>query len=171
MIIYLNGTSSSGKTTVAKLIQEELKGNFFYFSIDTLLYALPEKTLKSIETGGDLVKELDWEGIFSSYFQCLKSLSENSQNVIGDCPIYLEKQFESFANSLELIDNLFIVGIDCPIDVLKSRELEREDRAIGLAEKQSESIHNFLHYNIKVDSSKQSPKEILMMIKNAVSVR
>gem|GEM_PF-4292191 len=49
MIIYLNGTSSSGKTTVAYKLQELIKEHVFYFSIDTLLYTLPKNTLEAIQ--------------------------------------------------------------------------------------------------------------------------
>ncbi|MGB0453111.1 MAG: chloramphenicol phosphotransferase CPT family protein [Bacteriovoracaceae bacterium] len=165
MIIYLNGTSSSGKTTVAKLIQEEFEGSYFYFSIDSLLYSLPEKTLKSIESGGDLAKQLDWQGIFASYFECLMALSRNGQNVIGDCPIYSQKQFDCFKESIGEIKEIVRVGIDCPLEILNQREKDRGDRAIGLAASQAETIHQFLPYDLKVDSSEMNPQEIVDKIK------
>lgn len=42
-IIYLNGPSSSGKTTLAKALQEKLKEPFLHLGIDKIIGFMPEK--------------------------------------------------------------------------------------------------------------------------------
>jgi len=42
-IIFLNGTSSSGKTSLARALQRELEEPFLYYSSDTFATFLPEK--------------------------------------------------------------------------------------------------------------------------------
>ena len=42
-IIFLNGVSSSGKTTLAKLLQARLTESFFWLAADTFIDMLPEK--------------------------------------------------------------------------------------------------------------------------------
>lgn len=44
-VICLNGTSSSGKTTIAHKLQELLPEIYLNFSIDSILYALPGSAL------------------------------------------------------------------------------------------------------------------------------
>jgi chloramphenicol 3-O phosphotransferase len=48
-IIFLNGTSSSGKADVARALQEQLEQPYFYFSIDQWLHMLPEKFMTSAD--------------------------------------------------------------------------------------------------------------------------
>jgi chloramphenicol 3-O phosphotransferase len=49
-VIVLNGGSSSGKSTIARSLQAELRDVWLTFSIDTLLSAMPE-TLTAAEDG------------------------------------------------------------------------------------------------------------------------
>ncbi|MFF1344800.1 hypothetical protein ACFVZJ_02185 [Streptomyces sp. NPDC058322] len=42
-VIFLNGTSSAGKTTLARAIQEESDEPYLYWGIDTLFSMVPEK--------------------------------------------------------------------------------------------------------------------------------
>ena len=41
--ILLNGTSSSGKTTLAKVLQQKLKEPYLYVSLDQYRDSLPDK--------------------------------------------------------------------------------------------------------------------------------
>ncbi|MEU3014629.1 phosphotransferase-like protein [Nocardia asteroides] len=42
-VIFLNGTSSAGKTTLARAIQDESEVPFVYWGIDTLFGLVPPK--------------------------------------------------------------------------------------------------------------------------------
>ena len=44
-IIFLNGTSSSGKTSIAKTLQEILDEAYMHVSVDTFLLMLPDQYL------------------------------------------------------------------------------------------------------------------------------
>ena len=50
-IIFLNGVSSSGKTTLAKSLQERLTEPFFWLASDTFIGMLPEKYNNPNKTG------------------------------------------------------------------------------------------------------------------------
>lgn len=45
-VIILNGGSSSGKTTIAKCLQNSSKAPWLRFSIDDLIEAMPDAMLK-----------------------------------------------------------------------------------------------------------------------------
>ena len=42
-VIFLNGASCSGKTTIAGIVQENLKESYLHFSVDHILQMLPER--------------------------------------------------------------------------------------------------------------------------------
>ena len=44
-VILLNGTSSSGKTTLAKALQDKLAEPFMYVSLDGFFHLYPERFL------------------------------------------------------------------------------------------------------------------------------
>lgn len=65
-IIYINGPSSAGKTTLAHAVQEEMEQPFLHIGIDRVIGMMPEK-LNNWEGGHalgtpllDLVGRLPW---------------------------------------------------------------------------------------------------------------
>ena len=164
MIIYLNGTSSSGKSSIALELQDKIEAPVFYFSIDTLLYSLNKKTLDAIQGKSSCSFNIDWNNIFQSYFDCVRMLDKSSHIVIADCPVYSEGLFRMFKNSIGTVDKKLSVGIYCPLEVCQRREVDRQDRAIGIAAKQFESIHLYVEYDFKVDTSKNSAAELSLLI-------
>ena len=54
------------------------------------------------------------------------------------------------------------------MEILKTREIERGDRSIGLAEQQYGAIHSFLEYDLKVNTESESPVEIARIIEERV---
>jgi chloramphenicol 3-O phosphotransferase len=73
MIICLNGPSSSGKTAIAKELQELFGGYPLYFSIDNLLYSLPPSALKRMMTG-QKNPGLDYSKLEEGFYKSVKGL-------------------------------------------------------------------------------------------------
>jgi chloramphenicol 3-O-phosphotransferase len=48
-IIFLNGTSSSGKTSIARALQKSLDEPYLYLSVDSFLDMLPEQCFSGEE--------------------------------------------------------------------------------------------------------------------------
>lgn len=164
MIFYLNGTSSSGKSSVAIELQELIKSPVFYFSIDTLLYSLSPPILDSIQGKRAGAIAINWNSIFLGYFECIASLHRTGNSVIADCPVYSDELQKNFTTTLGPLTEKFVVGIHCPIEILRKREIDRGDRAVGLVDRQFPTIHSRLNYDLTVDSGIRSPKEIAQRI-------
>ena len=47
----------------------------------------------------------------------------------------------------------------CPLEVAEQRERERSDRTIGLARRQFPAIHDFLSYDLAVDTVENLPQD------------
>jgi chloramphenicol 3-O phosphotransferase len=150
MLIYLNGTSSSGKTTIALELQKLIPHPTFYFSIDALLYSLPKEDLEATMGKRPYRFPVDWNSIFSGYLSCVSSLIQTGNGVIADCPIYDERLADYFNKFVSPLSRKFVIGIDCPLPILEAREGARKDRASGIARRQFSGIHKYIAYDFKV---------------------
>ena len=164
MLIYLNGTSSSGKTSIASELQKLIPEPIFYFSIDTLLYSLSQDDLNAIMGKQPYRTPLNWNSIFSGYFSSASALIQTGNSVIADCPVYQQGLYNIFEKYISTVPQKTIVKVTCPLEIIKMRETDRKDRAIGVAEKQFEEIHKYLSYDLEVDSAKLSPRDSALKI-------
>ena len=74
-----------------------------------------------------------------------------------------QKTYLELGQELNGVD-LLMVKVDCPLEVLKKREMARGDRKTGLAESQYESIHEGVSYDLIVNTFSQSTKECARLI-------
>ena len=154
MLIYLNGTSSSGKTSIAHELQKLFQEPIFYFSIDTLLYSLSQDDLNAIMGKQSYRTPLNWEALFSGYFSCITALTQTGNSVIADCPVYQQGLSSIFEKYIPLISQKTIIKVTCPLEIIIMREVDRKDRALGVAEKQFQEIHKYLNYDLEVDRAR-----------------
>lgn len=154
MIICLNGTSSSGKTSVAKCLQELMGGYPLNFSIDHILYALPESALQKMIKGQEN-KELKYQTLEEGFYSCVRSLAGLGHDLIIDNSITSSVSARMLVEYLDHHD-VVMVGIHCGIDELKRRESVRRDRTVGLAESQIAKVHLYCQYDLILDSTKNS---------------
>ncbi len=158
-LIYLNGTSSAGKSSLAEALQPLLDEPFLFFSIDTLLYTLPPSELEGVKGRAPYKRDLDWNSLFSGYFACVRALLDHGNLVIADCPVYNHDMAERFRKSLGDIEQIIKIKVHCPLEVAEQRERERSDRTIGLARRQFPAIHDFLSYDLAVDTVENLPQD------------
>jgi chloramphenicol 3-O phosphotransferase len=55
--------------------------------------------------------------------------------------------------------NAYLIGLNCPLDVLEQREKDRTDRTLGQARAQFEVIHKYAKYDLEQDTSKLTVEE------------
>ena len=151
-VIFLNGTSSSGKTTIARALQEKLTAPYMVVSIDGFIGMYPDKFLdiKNQEDVQVLAQLLP--AVVSGLLGSVGALAKSGNNVIIDHvlqePGWLQECVEMWAG----LDVLF-VGIKCPLEVVEKRERERGDRKPGTARYQMERVHAHGLYDIELDTS------------------
>jgi chloramphenicol 3-O phosphotransferase len=58
----------------------------------------------------------------------------------------------------------YLVGVQCPLEVLEERERSRKNRTLGQARAQYEIIHKHVVYDKQVDTSRLSPAESIRKI-------
>ena len=182
--IFLNGTSSAGKTTLAKVLQSRLKEPYLYVSLDQCRDSLPDKYRGLNSPPGTLgydglnvvpIDSKDGKKITSIQFgdygkkvlhgmrSAAADLVRNGLNIIID-DILLEPDF--LEDYLEIFSDLkvYFIGLFCPLEVVEKREASRVGRFPGTAESQLEVCHAHGAYDLSVDTSILSPDECATQI-------
>jgi chloramphenicol 3-O phosphotransferase len=135
-IILISGTSSSGKSTLAKGLQKSLVDPF-----DSYIEMLPRTD--------------DWE-MFQRMVRGLNRsvavMTEEGNNLIVDHVLIDNAWLEQL---LELLGERYVlfVGLHCPLDELERRESKRDTRRQGFARQQFNNIHANKIYDLKLDTS------------------
>ena len=152
-VIFLNGASSSGKSTLAKAVQVALDEPFLHVSSDHLVAAgvLPHRR----EDGGPF----DWwhqmrPRFFAGFHRCLPALALAGNDLIVDHVIEFASWRNDLAGLLAGLD-VFLVGVHCDLDELDRRERQRGDRRIGEGRTHVivDGIHTFGAYDLAVDTT------------------
>jgi chloramphenicol 3-O phosphotransferase len=150
-VVVLNGTSSSGKTTLARAFQEVAPSLFLNFSIDSILYALPQSAVARIISGAD-ISDLRFPELVRALYACVRQLLDLGHDLVVDHAVTSRHQAELLVAAVQAHEVL-LVGLDCPVEVLARREKERRDRREGMAGQQRSRIHSWLVYDLLIDTS------------------
>jgi chloramphenicol 3-O-phosphotransferase/GNAT superfamily N-acetyltransferase len=171
-IILLNGTSSSGKTTLLEALQKSLDEPFLNAGIDKFIWMLPERYLDRPLWDDVLGRATDagemGQRLFSGMHRAIATLSRAGLNVVADHvlvePAWVDECAALFANL-----PAYLIGVRCPLDVLEQRERDRKDRTLGQARAQFERVHAFVKaYDLEVDTSLLSPAECARLIREHI---
>ncbi len=157
-VILFNGPSSSGKSTLTKALQSDLlknnKLNYEIVSIDDFLKMTINDTLYE-----DDVYEIS-DKLCSKGLECL----ENADGLIIDHVITSERIFRQLQDRFSKY-LIFLVHVSCPLDILKKRELERNNRCIGSAESSYEYLYPKEGYDLELDTHIMSTEECIDKLK------
>jgi chloramphenicol 3-O phosphotransferase len=161
-IIYLNGTSSSGKTSIVHALDDRLDRLYLRCPIDLFEAMIPDR---QIQRG--LFPDLN--AIQSGFTGCIAALAIAGNNVIvddvicepfgypeGHAPITTRELLQQRVRALHSFDILY-VKVYCPLAVVEQREQARGDRTIGLARFQYHRIHQDSLYDLELDTSLHTP--------------
>lgn len=156
--LVLNGGSSSGKTTLAKALQELLDGYWLRLSVDTLIDAAPQRLT---EIGGGLEIAEDGSIMVGPEFRELDRQWSTGVAAMAHAGahVIIEDNFlggrASQQRWLDVLGDLPVgwIGVRCPSDVAAERETKRGDRPAGMAAQQADSVHQGVAYDLEVDTS------------------
>ena len=148
-IIFLHGASSSGKSTIARMLQSRIEKPFWHVSIDHLRDAgvLPTERFEN----GDFRWADARTAFFDGFHGSLKAYADAGNNLILEHILDTEGWLEALADLLAEHDVLF-AAVHCPLERLIERETTRGDRPVGSAKKDFETIHVGKVYDIELQS-------------------
>lgn len=148
-IIFLNGVTSSGKTSIVEALQER-KDVFFYVVANDLFEQM---------VGDQYLQEDYWKylsEVIIMMYHTAKLFSDMGKNVLIDGILVEREEIKPhYEQLLEILKNnpLDIVEVYCPIDICRKRNCMREDRYETQSEEQLDLMAKNITYRMKVDTS------------------
>src|SRR5689334_15038637 len=161
-IIFLNDTSSSGKTSLLHELQDQLPEPFLDMGIDRFIFMLPKRYLNrplwDDVLGTAIHAGTSGRVLFSGMHHAIAAAAKQGNNVIAD-HVFVERIWAEECAKLFGHLNAYLMGIQCPLNVLEQRERDRKDRTLGQARAQIDVIHKYTTYDLEVDTSILAPKQ------------
>jgi len=171
-LIFLNGTTSAGKTGIARALQDQLARPYCVTGIDDAFAMLPDRLHNNSE---GFVFDRDERGLVRLNLgpvglACLKAhnrsvaaIARCGVDLICDEVILTEELPRDWMEVLSGIETVF-VGVHCSLEELERREHHRGDRAIGQARGQFAIVHSKMRYDIEVDTTKKTPSILALEV-------
>lgn len=179
MVIFLNGTSSAGKTSLALALQEKLPAHYQHIALDQFRDGMSaayrglnapggtpgEQGLNVVPVNGkkgSVITEVQFGEtgrlVLSGMRRAMVSFAEAGNNIIIDDIILNPEFLDDYLHTMSGL-TLYFVGVRCPMDVIEQREAERLGRFPGTAESHFDICHSHGSYDVEVDTSRFSPTE------------
>ena len=166
-ILFLNGTSSAGKTSVARLLMERLEPPHLYLGIDDAfamlpakLHAHPDGFFFDTDERGEVRLNHGPLGFAAlrAHVRSAASMAADGVDLILD-EVVLEELREDWKGALAGLA-VFAVGLHCALPELERRELARGDRVVGQARGQFDVVHQGMNYALEVDVTALTPDQV-----------
>jgi len=178
-IIFLNGTSSAGKTTIAAILQESLEDLYLRVTIDDFFAMAPHKYLGSQPSArrAFFIERTDdgpiWRvgplghRVMSGMHAAVAALARTGNNVIVDTALWVRGWFEDAVAALHGLP-VFYVQVYVPLDAALRRERRRGDREPGTTIDGYDVVYAAAPYDLRIDTSTCGPEECARRIMMAM---
>ena len=179
-IIILNGTSSSGKSSILRALQEIMEKPYLDAGIDKFLWMLPKRYLNE-PAYWQQVYRYEWpqpgqmviqaaplgHQLMDGMHQAIAALALAGNHVIADHVLAESAWVQQCAT---LFANLpaWLIHITCPLAVLEERERARKDRTLGQARAQFHLVHAHAVCDLEIDTAQHDIPTCAEMIKQHV---
>jgi adenylylsulfate kinase/chloramphenicol 3-O phosphotransferase len=163
-IVYLNGVSSTGKTSIARVMQDTSDEFFYLIGSDILMNMVGEKHRLNNYT------KYEFE-MFIDMYHFAKLLSDMGKNVIIDCALFETSELSNhYKKMMNILGNnpLLTVNVVCPLEICRQRNLKRGDRMEFQSKEQDKIIDKTVTLDFTVYSDKNTSEECSKMILHKV---
>ncbi len=154
-VIFLNRTSSAGKTSIARAILATTERPYIHLGVDQFILAIPERHWAS---GDDARRAATFATVVSGYHHSIAALVQTGNSVIAD-HVLQEPGWWSECAQLLAPFPAYLITVFCPLAELERRETGRGDRELGIARFQFNQVYGQDIYDFKVDTSQHTPEQ------------
>jgi len=162
-VILLNGTPSSGKTTIARALWDELEPPHWYQSLDDFRKGYQERLWR------DDPRPL-FTRVFRGFIRSVREMALVGHDVITEA-VMLPGNTDAYLDALAGV-RVYLVGVRCPLEVAQRRERERTDRLNGpidLAIPDFDLVNADRPYDVEFDTSLTSTAQAVALIRTVLS--
>ncbi|MEV0712863.1 phosphotransferase-like protein [Nocardia aurea] len=182
-VIFLNGISSSGKTSLARAIQDESDTPFVYWGIDTLFGSVPpnwggghdgplsrdgfwyDRTAGDVDGHPSVTVRYGEVGLRMLRSACVAAaqFAYGGDDLVIDEMLLTPDLLPIWMDALNGLD-VQLVRVTCPLAVAEQRESARGNE-IGLARGHLRTIHDHGYtYDTTVDTTTGTPSELAKFV-------
>lgn len=174
-VIFLNGTSSAGKTSLVEPLQALMETPFLHVGIDHFLFMLPSRYRMDggeAHLGYHFKREGEEatisKGIFAHKIshamrQSMHNLLSLHFNLIIDEVLFSMDDFYAYLHILKSC-RVYFIAIKPPVAVVVEREKQRGNRFLGLARGLYNEVYRDKLFDLEIDSSRGTAMEIAQEI-------
>jgi chloramphenicol 3-O phosphotransferase len=176
-VVLLHGTSSSGKTTVARAVQALSEEPWLRLGIDVFWSAIDERWMEHGPYASDgflwqedarIVPGRVGQQVAAGMRAAIAACARCGNDVLVD-DVFIDRSWlDGWRTELAGLEWL-LVGIRAPLPVVEERERIRGNRITGEARAQVDAIHNGIDYDLTLDTDSQSPEECARAILAALA--
>lgn len=188
-VIFLNGSSSAGKTTLALMLQQILPEPYQHIALDQFRDGLPGRyrglnapegapgdlglNVVPVSRHGQLMTEVRFgrhgERVLSGMRRAIAAFAHAGNHVIIDDLLFKPEYLQDYAVALTGL-NTWLIGVRCSIDVVNARESQRSGRFPGTATSHFHQVHaHGAHYDLEVDTSYATPRACAELIRQRLA--
>lgn len=172
-VIVLNGGSSSGKSSIARALQEILPGTWLTFGADTFVEALPghgdsPRSGIVLEPDGTVIVTHEFRAVQDIWYQGLAAMAGGGARLILDEVLLTGRAGQRRLQGMLVGLDVLWAGVHCDPGVAASREASRVDRVEGMARTQAHAVHAGVAYDVEVDTTDCSAAACAQLIAAAV---
>ncbi|HSQ97550.1 MAG TPA: AAA family ATPase [Rickettsiales bacterium] len=179
-IIILNGTSSSGKTSITAEFKEVAKECYYHVRMDTIHSMLPKRYLvyrdhydinpecpklieenkKGFYFGNTKVCQMGEyaRNVSNDMIDIIETLANNERNLIIDYVLFGLEDIKVISQKLQNFDT-YMIRVHCEPEELRRREKQRGDRLIGSAEA-TQILIDSKYNDYVLNSTNKTPVEL-----------
>lgn len=159
-IIFLNGVTSSGKTSIVDAIQSYSEPFFYVVANDLFEQMIGDKHLQ----------EDYWEHlseVIIMMYQIARIFSDSGKNILIDGILVDRPELKPHYEKVKDIFKgypLEVVEVYCPLDICRKRNIGRGDRTEDQSDWQSKIMAENINYSCSVNTSLNTPEECAEII-------
>ena len=183
-VILLNGSSSSGKTTLAGALQQALAEPLQHVALDQFRDGMPDR-IRGLNSpagspgasglnvvpravDGEALTHIEFgdvgERVLRAMRRSVAALANEGIWVVVDDLLFKPAYLHDYAVALRDVPS-YLVGVRCPAAVVETREGERTGRFPGTARSHFETVHaHGANYDVEVDTSRLSPADCAAVV-------
>lgn len=166
-IIFLNGTSSSGKSSLAVELLRSLDSVWFHLSVDAFNRM---GSRRSDLLPDDAAVAAALTRMRRGFHRAVAGMAAGGNNVVVD---HVLSERWRLLDCLDVLDgyDVVLVGVRCSLEELERRELARGDRTPGTAALQYERVHAHGIYDVECDTGTTSTEDCARLVKDFLAGR
>jgi chloramphenicol 3-O phosphotransferase len=183
-VIFLNGSSSAGKTTIAIMLQQILDEPYQHIALDQFRDGMPGRyrglnspegspgalglNVVPTQLEGERVTRICFgshgEQVLRGMRRAVAAFAREGNNVIIDDLVFKPEYLTDYARVLDGLD-AWLIGVRCTLAEVNRRELTRSGRFPGTATSHFHEVHaHGARYDLEVDTSHTTPRQCAELI-------